>query len=318
MQEMQLAEMNLIKYIQRQRFPEISVLKSGKILKKRSSLYKPDLILVDNILRVGGRLTNADLVFDLKHPIMWLESCHLTSLINYGIHSTVVGHCGVNSTSNRLRQRFWIINARVTFRRIISECTVCRRVKSKPSNQFMADLPPARLKVYDPPFSHVGVDYFGLFLTKMKRSEVKRYECLFTCMTTRAIHLKMAQDLTMSFFINALRRFVARRGPIKHVYSNNGTNLVGDAHLLRASVESWNQSQMHKSLRQMKIDLTFNSPYASHSEGVWERMIRLVRQILLAVTPMQTLLDDDLATLFAEVEAIMNSRPLTDVPLEVG
>ena len=317
-QEMQSAEMNLIKYIQRQRFPEISVLKNGKSLKKGSSLYKLDPILVYNILRVGGRLTNADLAFDLKHPIILPESCHLTSLIIYEIHSTVVGHCGVNSTLNRLCQRFWIINARVTVRRIISECAVCRRVKSKPSNQFMADLPPARLKVYDPPFSHVGVDYFGPFLTKMKRSEVKRYGCLFTCMTTRAIHLEMAQDLAMSSFINALRRFVAGRGPVKHVYSDNGTNLVGAAHLLRASIESWNQSQMHKSLRQMKTDWTFNSPYASHTGGVWERMIRLVRQILLAVTPTQTLRDDDLATLFAEVEAIVNSRPLTDVPLEVG
>ena len=78
----------------------------------------------------------------------------------------------------------------------------------------MADLPPAGLNVYDPPISHVGVDYFGPFLTKIKRSEVKRYGCLFTCMTTRTIQLEMAQDLTMSSFINALRRLVARRGPL--------------------------------------------------------------------------------------------------------
>ena len=99
---------------------------------------------------------------------------------------------------------------------------------------------------------------------------------------------------------------------------DNGTNLVGSAHFLRAFNESWNSSQMHKSLLQMKIDWALNSPYASYTGGVWERTIRLVRQILLAVTPKQTLRDNDLATLFAEVEAIVNSRPLTDVPLEVG
>ena len=137
-----------------------------------------------------------------------------------------------------------------------SECTECRRIKSKPLNQFMADLPPARLKVYDTLFCHVGVNYFGPFFTKMNQSEVKRYGCLFTCMTTRAIHLEIAQDLTMSFFINALRRYVARWGPIKHVYSNDGTNLVGAAHLLRASIESWNQSQMHKFLRNPEADFT--------------------------------------------------------------
>ena len=150
----------------------------------------------------------------------------------------------MNSTLNRFRQKFWIINARVTVWRVISECTVCRRIQSKPSNQFIADLPPARLKVHDPPFFQVGVDYFGPFLAKMKRSEVKRYGCLFTCMTTRAMHLEMAQDLTITFFIYALRRFVTREGPIKHVCLDNGTNLVGAAHLLRASIESRNQSQI--------------------------------------------------------------------------
>ena len=214
MQEMPLAEMTVIKYTQRPKFPDILLLKSHKNLKKKSSLYKLDPILVDNILRVGGRLTNADLPFDLKHPIILPESSHLTSIIIYEIHSTVVGHCSVDSTLNHFCKRFWIINARVTVRRIISECTVCKKVKSKPSNQFMADLPPARLKVYNPPFPQEGVDYFGPFLTKMKQSEVKRYGCLFTCITTRGTHLEMAQDMTMSSFINALRRFVARRGSL--------------------------------------------------------------------------------------------------------
>ena len=79
-----------------------------------------------------------------------------------------------------------------------SECTECRRIKSKPPNQFMADLPLARLKVYDTLFCQVGVNYFGPLFTKVNQSEVKRYGCLFTCMTTRAIHLEIAQDLEIA------------------------------------------------------------------------------------------------------------------------
>ena len=52
--------------------------------------------------------------------------------------------------------------------------------------------------------------------------------------------------------------------------------------------------------------------------GVWERMIQVVRYVLLAITPKQSLYDDDLVTLFTEMEAIVNSRPLNNVPLEVG
>ena len=129
---------------------------------------------------------------------------------------------------------------------------------------------------------------------------------------------EVAIDLSTSSFINVLRRFVSRRGPVKHIFSDNGTNFVGCARLMQESVKRWNQAQIHQSLRQMNVAWTFNPPSASHMGGVWERMIRVVRNVLLAITPKQTLSDDDLVTLFTEVEAIVNSRPLTNVPLEAG
>ena len=76
----------------------------------------------------------------------------------------------------------------------------------------MADLPPCRLQANEPPFHNVGVDYFGPFLIKQKRSLVKRYGCLFSCLSMRAVHTQIANSLTADSFINALRRFIARRG----------------------------------------------------------------------------------------------------------
>ena len=81
----------------------------------------------------------------------------------------------------------------------------------------MADLPPSRLQIDTHPFAYCGVDYFGPLLVKQRRFQVKRYGCLFTCLTSRAIHIEDAMDLTTNAFINALRRFLSRRGPLEDV-----------------------------------------------------------------------------------------------------
>ena len=182
----------------------------------------------------------------------------------------------------------------------------------------MADLPPCRLQMFETPFAHTGVDYFGPFLVKQRRSEIKRYGCIFTCMTTRAIHLEVAPDLTVSSFLNAFRRFVSRRGPIQCMYSDNGTNFVGSEKVLRQSIEAWNKEHINSNLRQRGILWKFNPPGASHMGGSWERMIRTVRQLLEGSISKRDLDDDALHTLFLEVEAMINSRPLTDVSVDVN
>jgi hypothetical protein len=79
----------------------------------------------------------------------------------------------------------------------------------------MADLPHDRVNPSAPPFTCVGVDYFGPFLVREKRSMVKRYGVIFTCLTVRAIHLEIAATFDTDSFIMALRRFISRRGEVK-------------------------------------------------------------------------------------------------------
>jgi len=97
-----------------------------------------------------------------------------------------------------------------------------------------------------PPFSHVGFDYFGPLLVRQRRSDIKRYGCLFTCMTTRAMCLELAVDLfTDALLLNVIRRFVSRYGETTHFYSDKGTNLVGAERVLREGIKAWNQSQIY-------------------------------------------------------------------------
>jgi hypothetical protein len=177
----------------------------------------------------------------------------------------------------------------------------------------MADLPHDRVNPSAPPFTCVGVDYFGPFIVREKRSMVKRYGVIFTCLAVRAIHLEIARTLDTDSFIMALRRFISRRGQVKEIRSDNGTNLVGGEKEIRQSIQEWNQQQIHNFLLQREIKWTFNPPTGSHHGGVWERCIRTVRKILRALVKQQTLNDEALATLMCEVEAIVNSRPLTAV-----
>ena len=102
----------------------------------------------------------------------------------------------------------------------------------------MADLPRPKVTPDQPPFTCVGIDYFGTFLVRQKRSLLKRYGAIFTCLALRAVHLEISHTLDTDSFILALRRFIARRGQVKEIRSDNGTNFTG-----AVMISSWNQAK---------------------------------------------------------------------------
>ena len=137
----------------------------------------------------------------------------------------------------------------------------------------MANLPECRLQFDHPPFYCVVVDYFGPLSIKQGRSTVKGYDRVFTCLTMRAIHIKVAHSLDADSFLNALRRFVAKRGTLHQIFSDNGTNFVGTERILRTALQSFNDDKTHHYCSQKGIEWSFNPPLASHMGGAWEGMI---------------------------------------------
>ena len=199
-------------------------------------------------------------------------------------------------------------------RKLLANCFSCRRRQAPVCSQKMADLPRERVTPGQPPFSHVGIDYFGPFMVKQGRSQVKRYGCIFTCLTIRAVHIEIAHSLDTDSFINALRRFIARRGKPVLVRSDNGTNFVSGERELRTCIQKWNRQRIHEYLLQQEVRWIFNSPAASHHGGIWERCIRTTRTILNLNE--QVLNDEGLPTLMCEVEAAINGRPIMKVSEE--
>lgn len=104
------------------------------------------------------------------------------------------------------RQQYWIVEGRVFIKQTTRKCVICQKKKAKPSQVKMADLLEDRITMSTPPFFYTGVDYFGPIMVKIRRSHDKRWGCIFTCLTTRAVHLEVAPSLESDDFINVLER----------------------------------------------------------------------------------------------------------------
>ena len=173
----------------------------------------------------------------------------MTKLIIEDHHRTV-GHSGTSFTWTSLRQKYWIIRGSAAVRKTIGKCTQCKKRNVKPLEQLMADLPEERFAINKPPFYNTGTDYFGPFFIKQGRSRLKRYGCIFLCLTTRAVHLEVGHFMTADSFINAFRRFICRRCKPHTVFSDNGTNFIGAEKELRQSLKSFNHKYVEEKLSQ--------------------------------------------------------------------
>jgi hypothetical protein len=266
----------------------------------------------NGLLRAGGRLSKAPVPYSTRHPIILPQKHDVTRLIITHFHESLY-HEGNEHVRNAIRQEFWILNCRAEIRKIAHHCPYCRRRRARPHAPKMADLPSVRLKAHLPPFFHVGVDYFGPLTVKRLRKTEKRYGCLFTCLVTRAVHIKIAYTLDTDSYIMALRRMISRRGKPQRILSDNGTNFVGANRELRECLQNWNKGKINEEMVQQEVEWHFNPPAAPHFGGVWERLVQSCKRAIRAVVGKQTLTDEVLLTVMAEVEALLNSRPLTHV-----
>ncbi|CAC5400586.1 unnamed protein product [Mytilus coruscus] len=188
LEDIQKGKNAIIHFVQHQYFEdEFMKLRSGFPVKCSSKLHKLDpFIDTHGILRVGGRLRQSDLPDEMKHPIILLKTCNISHLIVRDIHRKI-GHLGKNSILTHLRERYWIIGANAIIKSIVSKCVVCRKYQSPIIQQKMADLPSDRVTPDMPPFTAVGIGYFGPFEIRQRRCSVKRYGVIFTCLKMRAI-----------------------------------------------------------------------------------------------------------------------------------
>jgi transposase InsO family protein len=314
--EIHRAELSIVKYVQGKSFEnEVKSLVKGESLPKSSTIRNLSPFLDDQgLLRVGGRLSNSSLANTEKHPYLIPHTHSVAVLIATHYHN--IAHLGVEWITALVREKFWITRIRPIVKKVKHNCFTCRKLFAKPAVQRMADLPNERVQPDKAPFAHTGMDCFGPFIVRRGRSEVKRYVCLFTCFAIRAVHLEKVDSLDTDSFLNALRRFIARRGYPLTLHSDNATNFVGGKRELSKSVNDLDVQQIEKFCVMNNIEWSFNPPCASHMGGTWERMIRTVRKVLTGLlnnTLSHRMYDEMLETVLCEAESIVNSRPLTKI-----
>lgn len=151
--DLRKVELEILRHCQRKKFlEEINSLQKGEPVKRRSHIYKLDLILQDGVLRVGGRLSRAAMPEESKHPAILGKDQRVSELILQEIHQAI-GHSGRNHVLSKLRLKYWIPSESATIRRVLSKCLMCRRLHGATGQQKMADLPQNRVITDEPPFT---------------------------------------------------------------------------------------------------------------------------------------------------------------------
>lgn len=324
MQKIREAEKFWYRLIQEAYFSnELEALRQGIILPKGSKLItlRP-FIDGEGILRARGRVSR---VFDSKtgqsnnetkifenEPII-LDANHYATKFLIEMYHERYYHANNETVINEIRQQYYIIGLRTRLKSIAKRCVTCRVERAKPQNLPMSDLPECRTTYGHWPFSQCGIDYFGPMIVKIGRRREKRWGVLFTCMSTRAIHLELASTLSASSTIMAVQRLAARRGFPQKIFSDNGTNFVKASKELHDAVIQIDAEKQQEFAKVNRFSWNFNPPDAPHMGGAWERLIRSVKVAIHHALNDQSCTEEVLLTLLAEIEHMVNSRPLTHV-----
>ena len=314
--EIKRAEMIMLKNMQERHFSEdIAELQQNHRMPAKSKLIKLDPYFdQDGLLRVGGRLQNSDLPESSKHPIILPDKDHLTELIVKYFHE-IGSHSTIETTMSMIRQQYYVIHLRTVVKRVLYRCLICRKHRTKAAEQKMGILPEERI-IPSPAFSDVGLDFTGALHIREGEKTRKTYVCVFTCPHSRMIHLELPLNMTTEEFLQALRRFLNRRGWCRSIASDNQSTFQKSQKLLNITFAS----QMWKQFDKTKIDkfvsnqgiewkfITERSPFRG---AYWERMNRSLKEPLRKVLGNALLTYTELYTVLTDIEAVLNQRPLS-------
>lgn len=297
-EEMRSARMGLV------RIHQLSTLTPEyiKTANKSINLFKEK----DGILRVRGRLGRSSLPDETKFPFFIAPRTPIAEKIIQKAHGRY--HRGIAHTIATVREEFWIPKLRQQSKTLIQKCIKCKRFNGLPYRYpELTDLPERRVQ-RSQPFEHIGLDFFDLPLVNDNNEEIKTYGCIFTCAVTRLIHLEVLKSMDTNNFLHAMRRFFSRRGIPNSITCDNAPTFLLSADILNNAIINDPVSDI---LANKEIEWKTITPYAPWQGGFYERLIKSVKHALYKSLSKSKILFDNLTTIMTEIEATLNTRPLT-------
>ena len=294
-QEFAEAEKTLFLWVQHNVFGSDG--KKTQDLKNLNAFYDDD-----GLLRMKSRILEEEgmeeysfpIILPARHPIIerMIAQLHVTNR-----------HAGASTLLLLLREKVWVLQGRRTVKKVVNRCMQCQRHRVKAVETPIPPLPKDRTQIVNA-FQVTGTDLAGPFVLK---GGEKSWIVIYTCAVYRAVHLELITSLSSMAFMQSLRRFISRRGRMDVVYSDNGTNFVG----LNKAMKQLDWEEIEKFSGLMKIKWKFNPPTASWWGGFWERLIRVLKDLLKKNLKNASLDYEEFLTLLCECEFLMNNRPLT-------
>lgn len=254
------------------------------------------------IIRTTSKVSNRIDTDNFRFPIILPGRHPIINKLIFDVHIKSC-HVGVQGLMSILREKYWILGGRRVIKSAIYKCVVCKRQKSRSLNIGSPPLPLDRVRDANV-FEVSGVDFVGpVYL----RNSGKAWICLFTCAIYRAVHLELCGCLSVDSFMQALRRFISRRGRPKTLFSDNGTNFVGTENAFRKL--DWEKIVTNSVIE--RITWRFSPPTAPWWGGFWERLVGLLKQLLRKVLARASVDYENMITILCDCESVINSRPLT-------
>ena len=263
-------------------------------------------LFVDEVgrIRARSRLQNSSLSYDASNPILLPNNHLFTRLLVKDTHERHM-HMGTEQILANMRETYWIPTGRKLVRGIVRSCHACKRQKA-----VCYPIPPPpplpEIRLWErPPFTITGIDYAGPFHTNNKKKQ--SFVLLLTCAVTRAVHLELTESQNITDTVLAFRRFVARRGRPHWIISDNGGSFCSMGQQFNA------YTQIQRLQERLEDEPMKWTHYLSRSPwwgGFIERMVSTVKSTLKRVVGETSCTVTELQTIFAEIEAIVNSRPI--------
>jgi len=236
----------------------------------------------EGLLRVRGSLQQSTLPYQTMHHMILFSNHQFTKLVASAEHIRLY-HAGPQLLIASLRERFWIPKIRNLVKTVIDQCLTCYIFKAQATQQLMGELPSTQVE-NSRPFLTTGVEYAGPISLRLgpprSQSITKAYIAIIVCFVTKSVHVEVFTSLTTEIFLAALRRFIARRGKLRIMCSDNGTKLQGAAnelHALYKMLQSTSQmATVQNFLATDGWEWKFIPPHGTHFGLLWEAAVKSI------------------------------------------